>query len=259
MYFSGGRGRVITETATYHCSAGTLIVIPPRLVHCTIVDDVAERWCIHFDFYGQCRAQQILGQPYIYLDDNVTYDEQLTAPGLPPQLEVRFPLSRQLTAAQMTQMAELLRHYWVHHADDFAGVLFRRSLLLRILALALGDAPPPGKPEPDKASNVFFAAKGLIDRHFHRPKLTVADIAATLRVTPNHLLKLFRRELALSTSEYLQNRRLIHAAGLLKENRLNIAEVAAASGFDDANYFSRLFRQKNQLTPLQYRRRQTGP
>jgi len=70
------------------------------------------------------------------------------------------------------------------------------------------------------------------------------------------LLKLFHRELAQTTSEYLQNRRLIHAAGLLKENRLNVAEIAAASGFDDANYFSRLFRQKNQLTPLQYRRRQ---
>lgn len=233
-----------------------MIIIPPRLAHCTIVDFVAERWCIHFDFYGQCRAQQILGQPYIYLDGNQTYDEQLAAAGLPPEIGVRFPLVRQLATAEMTQMAELLRLYWVHHADDFAGVLFRRSLLLRILSLALGDAPTQQAPEPAKGSNVFFAAKGLIDRHFHRPKLTVNDIAATLRVTPNHLLKLFRRELGQTTSEYLQNRRLIHAAGLLKENHLNVAEVAAASGFDDANYFSRLFRQKNQLTPLQYRRQQ---
>ena len=79
-------------------------------------------------------------------------------------------------------------------------------------------------------------------------------VAERLRITPNHLTKLFRHEMGMSALDYVQNLRLRHAAELLRENSLNIQEIALESGFEDPNYFTRLFRQRHGMTPTRFRR-----
>ena len=83
--------------------------------------------------------------------------------------------------------------------------------------------------------------------------MDIRTIARTLRITPNYLLKLFRRELCMSAQGYLQNLRLTHAENLLGTTNLSIGEIALDSGFSDGNYFARFFRLKHGISPRRFR------
>ena len=58
----------------------------------------------------------------------------------------------------------------------------------------------------------------------------------------------------LPPQQYLLQMRLSKAAELLKSTSSPIKEIAALSGWENVFYFSRLFRQKYYISPLQYRK-----
>jgi transcriptional regulator GlxA family with amidase domain len=49
--------------------------------------------------------------------------------------------------------------------------------------------------------------------------------------------------------------RLVRARNLLAETEYSIKEIATQTGFGDEHYFSRLFRQKLNCTPSEWRAR----
>jgi len=65
----------------------------------------------------------------------------------------------------------------------------------------------------------------------------------------------FTAHTGMSPHQYLLELRLVRARSLLAETELSIKEIAMQSGFEDELYFSRLFRQKLNLTPSQWRSR----
>ena len=58
-----------------------------------------------------------------------------------------------------------------------------------------------------------------------------------------------------SAMEWIEISRLNMAKLLLKQNELQIAEIAAATGVDDQSYFTRFFKKSEGCTPSQYRDR----
>lgn len=93
-----------------------------------------------------------------------------------------------------------------------------------------------------------------IERDYARP-LTLKDLAATVHVSPNHLLRLFKAATGGSPGDYLLGIRLDRAAKLLRESDRAISEIAASAGFPDSNYFTRRFRARYGQSPREYRRR----
>jgi AraC-like DNA-binding protein len=67
----------------------------------------------------------------------------------------------------------------------------------------------------------------------------------------------FRRALNASPVDYLIRLRIQKACELLTASDTTIKEVAAASGFDDSNYFTRQFRRIMQTSPSDFRRKRT--
>lgn len=65
---------------------------------------------------------------------------------------------------------------------------------------------------------------------------------------------LFKKNLGITFSEYLTDLRLKKASSLLMASDYPVNEVAAMSGYRDYNYFTRVFREHFNMTPVQYRR-----
>jgi AraC-like DNA-binding protein len=82
---------------------------------------------------------------------------------------------------------------------------------------------------------------------------SLAAIARTVNLSPEHFHRLFREQFQTTPFEYLLRRRLSKAHRLLLEGKLSVKEVAAACGYDDPYYFSRLFRQRRGVTPRDVR------
>lgn len=86
-------------------------------------------------------------------------------------------------------------------------------------------------------------------------ELTLKDIAEKLNHSSNYLSMKFKKETGKPFSEFLLEIRLRYAKELLSGTNLPIAAVAEESGIPDNNYFSRIFRQREKLTPREYRKK----
>lgn len=78
--------------------------------------------------------------------------------------------------------------------------------------------------------------------------------AEKLHVTTTHFRRIFKEITDLPPQQFLIQIRLNKAAELLKNSSEPIKNIAFESGWENVFYFSRLFRQKYHLSPLQYRK-----
>jgi AraC family transcriptional regulator of arabinose operon len=85
--------------------------------------------------------------------------------------------------------------------------------------------------------------------------LDLSQIAAAAGVTPQHLTRLFRRELHITPMRYLWQLRTQRGVELLGETGLSIAEIAERVGFQSPFHFSRLVRQQYGCGPRELRQR----
>ena len=74
-------------------------------------------------------------------------------------------------------------------------------------------------------------------------------LARELGVSYSWFRHTFAAHTGLSPHQYLLEFRLVRARSLLTETEFSVKEIATQTGFEDEFYFSRLFRQKLNLTP----------
>jgi AraC-like DNA-binding protein len=97
-------------------------------------------------------------------------------------------------------------------------------------------------------------ARRLMDEEFSR-RWSMADLGRTVHVSPNHLIREFRRHYGITPARYLWRRRTEAAAQLLRSTGLSIAEISDRTGFQNPYHFSRVFRSHHGLTPRDFRGR----
>lgn len=83
-------------------------------------------------------------------------------------------------------------------------------------------------------------------------------LAQTLNVSPFYLSKLFKEETGDTFINYLTSMRLEKAKKLLKDSSMIIKEITAGVGYNDQNYFSKLFKQRFGVSPTEYRAKATS-
>ncbi|MGH8024419.1 MAG: AraC family transcriptional regulator [Limisphaerales bacterium] len=107
-------------------------------------------------------------------------------------------------------------------------------------------------------ANVIERAITRIQDEFDRT-LDMKTLAQELGVSYSWFRHTFTGHTGLSPHQYLLELRLVRARSLLSETELPVKEIALQTGFEDELYFSRLFRQKLNLTPSQWRDRSRQP
>ena len=94
-------------------------------------------------------------------------------------------------------------------------------------------------------------------RHLDEP-LQVATLAARAGISPSHYFALFKRQIGCAPIDCFIRLRMQRACRLLDGTGLSIKEVAAALGYDDPFYFSRIFKSVNRVAPSEYRLLKNG-
>ena len=82
---------------------------------------------------------------------------------------------------------------------------------------------------------------------------TLLELAKIACMSENNLLLIFKEATGLSPIAYGINVKIKMAAMLLKSSSLNVTQIAVHCGFNDSNYFSRLFKKEFNVTPSVYR------
>jgi len=83
--------------------------------------------------------------------------------------------------------------------------------------------------------------------------LSLKTHAEMMNVNASYLSTLFRREVGMTLTEFVNRKRAEHAAFLLGATELQVQAVAQYCGVPDVNYFSKLFKRIMGKTPKEYR------
>lgn len=86
-------------------------------------------------------------------------------------------------------------------------------------------------------------------------RLTVVDVAGSTGYSGYYISRLFQKETGQSLSDYIQKKKIEHAAFLLKNSRMSVRDIAAELHYSSPSHFCTLFRRERGVTPTQYRGR----
>lgn len=90
--------------------------------------------------------------------------------------------------------------------------------------------------------------------HAHMDQnLNVQQLAERLSVSPEHLSRVFRKELNTSPLKYMNKEKMNKACELCKTTTLSNKEIASMLGFANPNHFARSFRRVVGMSPKEYR------
>jgi AraC-like DNA-binding protein len=73
--------------------------------------------------------------------------------------------------------------------------------------------------------------------------LALETLAATVHISPNHLIRLFRKELQTTPHQFRDRLRIEHAQSRLRQPDIRIKEVAIDLGFKHLSHFSKWFKR----------------
>ena len=88
-----------------------------------------------------------------------------------------------------------------------------------------------------------------------RADLRVSELAGLCFVSTRYLAELFVRELGVTPGRYIDDQLILEAQRRLSHSGESVAGISEALGFSDPFYFSRKFKNKCGITPLQYRKK----
>lgn len=86
--------------------------------------------------------------------------------------------------------------------------------------------------------------------------LSLKSLADQLNVSPAYLSGLFKKECKCTLTDYVNKMRIEQAIGLLRNTEKQVQTIAYECGFQDPNYFIRIFKKYTGMTPNQYRKSQ---
>ncbi len=85
-------------------------------------------------------------------------------------------------------------------------------------------------------------------------KISVGDLCSMTGLSSYYFCRLFKKVTGKTTIEYINLFRINKAESLLKNTRMNITEIAMEIGFNDVNYFSRMFKKYKKIAPTMTRK-----
>ena len=100
-------------------------------------------------------------------------------------------------------------------------------------------------------SELVHKANDIINERFSQ-ELSLDDISKELSISPQYFSKLYKEEMDINFKEQLTKIRIEYAKNLIKEKKHSIKDISYMSGYNDPNYFSRIFKRYQGVTPSAY-------
>lgn len=89
----------------------------------------------------------------------------------------------------------------------------------------------------------------------YKQKITIENLSGAGGASQQHIIRLFRRYLGITPIAYINRAKVLHAIEILRNSEMSIKEISYELGFENPNYFSRMFKKEEKMSPSDTRRR----
>ena len=130
--------------------------------------------------------------------------------------------------------------------------MIKSRVKLREHVVGTGEFNTGNLPSNNKDQEFLAKLSEVLEKEFSNPKVTIDILAKDLNMSRTSLHLNLKRILNKSATELLNEYRLKRAAIML-ENDMPVNEAAYYCGYNDPNYFTRIFKKHFNETPMKYK------
>lgn len=126
--------------------------------------------------------------------------------------------------------------------------------LISLLSLLMDESwnPPNNLGSVSRKQNLQ-EVKEYLDGHFQE-RITLDGLSDSFFINKFYLTRIFKEQFGISVNNYLLQIRITHAKQLLRFSGLPIEKISQECGMNDANYFSRVFKKVEGISPGEFRK-----
>jgi AraC-like DNA-binding protein/mannose-6-phosphate isomerase-like protein (cupin superfamily) len=228
VYISEGSGTLETEDSTLPVNAGDAIVLVPNVWH-RYKPDESTGWHEHWVGFSGSTVRQIFRAGFFSLRDPVVPIRE--EKNMLDSFHQIFQCAKEGTPGLQQLMAA------------------RTAVLLSLIRSSI--QPLPMKTHSESA--LVEQARSLMLSEDTR-ELALEDIARRLNVSYSTFRRTFREHAGVSPHQYRLHVKVSSAREMLRRTNLLVKEISGLCGFDDEQYFCRIFKQLTGNTPGEFRR-----
>ena len=229
IYIAAGKGHFILDNKEVIVPAGNMVLYQPREEqhYYYLGEDRTQAWFVHFT--GR-EVKNILRHYEIPLNGHV----------------IRTGLSREYEDLYRRMRDELVACRWGY--EEMLTYLFRE--LLMTMHRRMEEELPQLS---GFTSQEIDLAKEYFSEHYNE-EINVEAYAVSRHVSTSWFNKNFKNAVGTTPMQYILSIRIRNAQTLLETTEYSISDIASMVGYENAFYFSRLFKKNKGLSPAAYRK-----
>ncbi len=223
-YLTEGRCWYFIDKHSYLISQGDIALIPPGAIHRT-------------SYETPTHSRKLINCGEWFVPTSVR-DKILDLPSFTVTPTVRKQIEKIFTYIEKEQSAP----------DEFSMDTIRTQVMQLLLLIARESIK--GKQKKTESPIVEKAVEYICTQY--QGNITLEDIAVACYVSKEHLSRTFKRETGFGINEYLNLYRLKKADALLRDRTdLRVVDIAMRCGYNDSNYFSKVYKKMFGVSPKQ--------
>ena len=233
IYCTKGAGWCELSGRYHVVKTGELLVVPPLAAHIYGAEE-SQPWSIHW-----FHAAGSLLNPFLN-ELGVSADRPVVRIGEDPQLLALFE-----------ELLDVLEHGY-----STLQLLYASQTLSHLLAAMIRNHRSGRQEQPSTQQKVAQSV-AYMKQHLNQ-SLQLDALASMANLSRSQYAALFKEQTGYAPMDYFTRLRMHRACQLLDTTESSVKQVAATLGYEDALYFSRVFRTVNDRTPTEYRKLRKG-
>lgn len=242
FYFTKGEAMIKCSSKKLHVNKGDFVIINSNELH------YMENLCCDLSYYT------------IRVDLSFLFSNQADS----CQTKYLVPLAENLILfkhlvrnnAEIIQCTEkIIQEYYSKQTGYELSI---KSYLLRIIVILIRNHIEKILTQQEfnnriSKLNNFSSIIEYIELNYCRI-IAIEELSSIAHVSKFHFCRLFKELTGKTATEYINHLRIEKACKLLIESDLSMTEITLSCGFNDANYFSRVFKSFKNLSPSSFRK-----
>ncbi len=235
FYISAGTIHHVIETTQSILTVGDLFIIPPNIYHGFKRELNIE--CFHRDtLVGENLLREVC---------------DALSPTLFQTLTGKAFQYFHLSEEQLQSLNQLFSFFHKKPTTDQADAkMFAKIILTNILGSFVMQQLSTQTPTPSLCEALQHNLTFCVYNHQE-----ISDAISHFHYNKAYLCRLFKKETGKTMTEYVNDIKLKRAKSLLEHTAMPISKIVLELNFSSESYFFKIFREKYQCSPLQYRKK----
>lgn len=249
VYFHSGSCRMTIDGKEYQFKRGDVAIVPRYVYYTPYTANFCEYTFFHFE--GDLLSVEMNPDEILPFDE-VPHGKPFYRRNAFMEDDHKLLLDYKVSLNSHQQNLDLLVHKCMSTCINYESkqqllLSIQFSTILFYVSQAFCERFRSSNPLPSQVNKILT----YIKEHYTEP-ISLDDICNAMSMSKQYCMRIFKKYMHITISDYILDLRMRHAAYLLSNTHMNVNQTADYLGFSNTSYFSRVFKKYYGISPSEY-------